>query len=45
MPGLRVLFLIVAVVLFVVAAAGVPTGRFSVMAAGLAFFAAAFLVG
>lgn len=43
MPPLRILFLIVAIVLFAVAAFGVPTGRINLIAAGLAFFAAAML--
>jgi hypothetical protein len=35
--------LIVAIILFVVAALGVSADRFNIMAAGLAFFAASFL--
>jgi hypothetical protein len=42
---LRTVFLVVAVVLFCVAALGVSTGRISLVAAGLAFLAAAQLVG
>ena len=43
--SIRVVFLLVAIICFAVAALGVPTDRFNVLAAGLAFFAAAFLVG
>lgn len=43
MPPLRLLFLIVAVVLFIVAAVGVPTGRVNLIAAGLAFMAVALI--
>jgi len=42
---LPLVFLIVALVLFILAAIGVPAGRFSLIAAGLAFFTASFLVG
>jgi hypothetical protein len=41
---LRTLFLIIAVVLFVVAALGLDVRGLSLTALGLAFFAAAFLV-
>lgn len=41
---LRAVFLVVATILFVIAALGVPTGRVSLVAVGLAFFSAAFLV-
>jgi hypothetical protein len=37
--------LIAALVLFIVAAVGVPTGRYSVLAAGLACYVASQLVG
>lgn len=40
MTTLRLVLLIVAIVLFVVAAVGVPAGRYSLVAAGLAFWAA-----
>lgn len=43
MPTLHVLLILVAIVLFAVAAAGVPSGRVSLVAAGLAFLAAAHL--
>ena len=43
--GLRSILLIVAVVLFVLAALGVGLGEISVIALGLAAFAGAFLVG
>jgi hypothetical protein len=43
--GLRSILLIVAVVCFVLAAVGVAVGDLSLMPLGLAFFAAAFLVG
>jgi uncharacterized membrane protein len=43
--GPRLLFLIVALVLFVVAAVGYNPPRGSLIAAGLAFFAAAFIFG
>jgi len=39
-----VLCLLVAVILFIVAAIGVPSGRFNLVSAGLAFFSLAFLV-
>ena len=35
--------LIVATILFIIAALGVPADRFNLVAAGLAFFSAAFL--
>lgn len=41
---IRSLCLIIAVVLFVIAALGVDIGRISLVALGLAFFAAAFIV-
>lgn len=34
-------FLIVALIFFILAAVGVPTGRFNLVAVGLAFFTAA----
>lgn len=43
--GLRSILLIVAVVCFVLAAVGVGVGDISLLPLGLAFFAAAFLVG
>jgi len=43
MPTIRFLFLIVAIGLFIVAGAGVPTGRFSLTNVGLAFLTASFL--
>lgn len=42
--GLKVIFLIVAIVLFVLASFGVPAERLNLTAGGLAFFAASFLV-
>jgi hypothetical protein len=42
---LNLIFLIAALVLFIVAAIGVPSGRFNLMAAGLACWVASFLVG
>jgi hypothetical protein len=44
MPGLRVLLLLLAVFLFVVAGLGVPAQRFNLVALGLAAFAGASLV-
>ncbi|HET9614951.1 MAG TPA: hypothetical protein VFP22_09075 [Candidatus Limnocylindrales bacterium] len=41
---IRSLCLIIAVVIFVLAAIGVDVGRISLVALGLAFFAAAFIV-
>lgn len=41
MIGLKLILTVVAIVLFVVAAIGVPAGRYSLVAAGLAFWAAA----
>jgi len=38
-----VFFLLLAVILFCIAAAGVASGRFNLIAAGLAFFALSFL--
>ena len=43
--GLRAILLIVAVVLFVLAALGIGLGAISITALGLAAFAGAFLVG
>lgn len=40
---MTLIFLIVAIVLFILAAVGVPGGRVNLVAAGLAFFAASFL--
>lgn len=37
------LFLLIALILFILAAVGVPSGRFSLIAAGLAFVTAALL--
>lgn len=42
--GLAAVLEIIAVVLFVLAAVGIPSGRFSLLAAGLAFHSAAQLV-
>jgi methyl coenzyme M reductase beta subunit len=42
--GVRSLLLIIAIICFIVAAPGIDVGRISVVAVGLAFFAAAFLV-
>ena len=42
--GVRSLLLIIAIISFIVAALGIDVGRISVLAVGLAFFAAAFLV-
>jgi len=41
---LRTLLLLIAVIIFVIAALGVHVGDVSLVALGLAFFAAAFLV-
>lgn len=41
---MKLIFLVVAIVLFVLAAVGVPAGRVSLVAAGLAFWAATDLV-
>lgn len=41
--GLAAVFEVVAAVLFILAAVGVPSGRFSLLAAGLAFHSAAHL--
>ena len=41
--SISVVLLIVAVILFIIAAVGVASGRFNLVAAGLAFFAASFL--
>lgn len=38
-------FLLVAIILFILAGIGINSGRFSLLAIGLAFFAARFLVG
>ena len=43
--GLRSILLLVAVVLFVLAAVGISLGDISLVALGLAFFAGAFLLG
>ncbi|MDQ3691549.1 MAG: hypothetical protein M3406_16260 [Chloroflexota bacterium] len=43
--GVRSILLIVAVICFVLAAVGVGLGEISLVPLGLAFFAAAFLVG
>lgn len=43
--GLRSILLLVAVVLFVLAAVGISLGDINLMALGLAFFAGAFLLG
>ena len=43
--GVRSILLIVAIVCFVLAAVGVALGDISLIPLGLAFFAAAFLVG
>ena len=40
----NLIFLIAALILFILAAIGVPTGRVNTMAAGLACLTAAFLV-
>ena len=45
MAALHFACLIVAVVLFIVSGIGVPTGRYSLMAFGLAFLAGSFLTG
>jgi hypothetical protein len=42
--GVRSLLLILAIICFIVAALGIDVGRISLVAVGLAFFAAAFLV-
>jgi len=44
MPGLRVLLLLIAVILFTIAGLGVPAQRFNLVALGLAAFAGAALV-
>jgi NADH:ubiquinone oxidoreductase subunit K len=41
MAALKLAFIIVAIVLFCLAAVGVPTSRYNLIGAGLAFFAAA----
>lgn len=44
MPAvLRLVFLLVAIILFVISAAGVPSGRVGLTPLGLAFFSASFL--
>ena len=43
--GLRSILLLVAVVLFVLAAVGISLGTINLVALGLAFFAGAFLLG
>lgn len=42
--GVRSLLLILAIICFIVAALGIDVGRISLLAVGLAFFAASFLV-
>jgi hypothetical protein len=42
--GVRTLLLILAIICFIVAALGIDVGRISLVAVGLAFFAASFLV-
>jgi hypothetical protein len=42
--GVRSLLLIIAIICFIVAALGIDVGRISILAVGLAFFAAAFVV-
>lgn len=42
---LSILLLLIAVILFAVAALGVNTGKVNILALGLAFFAGGFLVG
>jgi hypothetical protein len=42
--GLRAILLAIAVIVFVLAALGVPVGGVSLVALGLAFFAGSFLV-
>jgi hypothetical protein len=42
--GLRAILLIIAIIIFVIAALGIDLGRIALVPAGLAFFAAAFLV-
>lgn len=44
MPSLHILFLLVALILFILASIGVPSGRVSLVAAGLAFLTAALMV-
>lgn len=39
------LLVLIAVILFIIGAIGVNTGKVNVISAGLAFFAASFLVG
>lgn len=41
--SVSLIFVVIAVILFAVAALGVATARFNLVAAGLAFFAASFL--
>lgn len=43
--GLRLILLVFAFVLFVIAALGVASGRFNLIAAGLAFWVAAEMFG
>jgi hypothetical protein len=45
MITLGVLFLIVALILFIIAAIGLAAGRYNLMAAGLAFWVASSLIG
>jgi hypothetical protein len=42
---LALAFMLVALILFVIAALGVEAGRYNLIAIGLAFMAASFLVG
>ncbi len=42
--GVRALLLVIAIICFVVAALGIDVGKISLVAVGLAFFAASFLV-
>ena len=42
--GVRTVFLIIAILCFIVAALGIDVGKVSILAVGLAFFAGAFLV-
>jgi hypothetical protein len=42
--GVRTVFLIIAIICFIVAALGIDVGKVSILSVGLAFFAGAFLV-
>ena len=42
--GVRALLLLIAIICFVVAALGIDVGKISLVAVGLAFFAASFFV-